>query len=167
MEWCSDAAQWHYSRSTAGRRTNAERFTTGSRTCRRHRLRARKAALSRASGGTQDDRSPISGDAGGFFVPGLSLVTLAANYGAASTIGRHIEEQSGRVSLNLLHDAGYDIYEAPKAWWLLAPKKPKDISEIKLPEHAAYLYSFLGETWRTYPLTAAPPAALLSSSAKR
>jgi hypothetical protein len=104
----------------------------------------------------------LAGDAGGFFVPGLSLATLAANYGAASTIGRHIEEQSGRVSLNLLHDAGYDIYEAPKAWWLLAPKKPKDISEIHLPERAAYLYSFIGETWHNQSLKP-PPTTLLSS----
>lgn len=93
----------------------------------------------------------LGSDAGAFFVPGLGIATAVANYKIATTILRHTEEQSGRVSLNFLHDAGYDIYEAPRAWWLLAPKRPKDISEIDLPERAAYLYSVIGQTWRNSP----------------
>jgi hypothetical protein len=56
-------------------------------------------------------------------------------------------EQRDRVSLALLHDAGYDIVQAPMAWWLLAPGKQKSLTEINLPKRAAYLYSILGETW--------------------
>ena len=56
-------------------------------------------------------------------------------------------EQSGRVSLGLLHDAGYDVDQAPIAWWLLASRKPRPISEIDMPDRAAYLYRILGESW--------------------
>jgi hypothetical protein len=65
------------------------------------------------------------------------------------------DDQSGRVALCLMHDAGYDIDQAPLAWWLLASKKPKPISRIPLPHRAAYLYRILGETWNN-PAAAAP-----------
>ncbi|HEY1804252.1 MAG TPA: hypothetical protein VGG45_07195 [Terracidiphilus sp.] len=55
--------------------------------------------------------------------------------------------QSGRVSLDLLHDAGYDVDQAPLAWWLLASQKAKPIAEIEMPERAGYLYRILGECW--------------------
>jgi hypothetical protein len=87
--------------------------------------------------------------AGGFFVPGLGLAGLGGNTVAFSTMERHNQEQSGRVSLGLLQDAKYDIYQAPLAWWLLASKKPKDLAEINIPERARYLYEILGTTWRT------------------
>jgi hypothetical protein len=87
--------------------------------------------------------------AGGFFVPGLGLAGLGGNTIAYSTMERHNREQSGRVSLGLLHDAKYDIYQAPLAWWILASKKSKDLSEIAVPERAKYLYEILGTTWRT------------------
>jgi predicted Zn-dependent protease len=56
-------------------------------------------------------------------------------------------EQRGRVSLTLLHDAGYDIDQAPIAWWLLAPGKQQPLSEIEMPDRAGYLYRILGEAW--------------------
>ena len=56
------------------------------------------------------------------------------------------KEQSTRVSLELLHDAGYDIDQAPIAWWLLGSKQPRPVAKIDLPERAAYLYRILGET---------------------
>ncbi len=88
-------------------------------------------------------------EAGGFFVPGLGLAGLGGNTIAYSTMERHNREQSGRVSLGLLHDAKYDIYQAPLAWWILASKKSKDLSEIAVPERAKYLYEILGTTWQT------------------
>jgi hypothetical protein len=57
------------------------------------------------------------------------------------------EEQSGRVAIGLLHDAGYDIDQAPVAWWLLADKKPAPILDTPLPHRAAYIYQTLGENW--------------------
>jgi hypothetical protein len=88
---------------------------------------------------------------GGLFVPGLSLATSGVSYGVGSRMRRLALEQSGRGSLCLLHDAGYDIDEAPHTWWLLAPNKPlKDptnLAEAPLPDRAAYLYRMLGTTW--------------------
>jgi predicted Zn-dependent protease len=56
-------------------------------------------------------------------------------------------EQSGRVSLCLMHDAGYDVHEAPRAWWVLADTKSKGLDKTPLPARSEYLYKFLGETW--------------------
>jgi hypothetical protein len=89
----------------------------------------------------------LAGDAAGIIVPGLGLATSIATGTTAMKLERLRREQSGRVSLALLHDSGYDITQAPVAWWLLAPKKPKEVADIPLPARAAYLYKFLGETW--------------------
>lgn len=106
----------------------------------------------------------VASDAGGIFVPGLGLATGIANGRIAAAMQRHALEQSGRVSLAFLHDAGFDVYEAPRTWWLLAPKKPKDISDIDLPERAAYLYSVIGQIWRTPSEKLQASANLLSST---
>jgi hypothetical protein len=84
---------------------------------------------------------------GGLFVPGLGLAGPTLGISTDETIRIRAEEQSGRVSLGLLHDAGYDIDQAPIAWWLLASDQPRPISQILLPRRAAYLYRVLGETW--------------------
>jgi hypothetical protein len=62
------------------------------------------------------------------------------------------EHQSCRVSLGLMHDAGYDVDEAPKAWWLLASKTPEPLASVAMPERSGYLYQLLAEVW------AAPPS---------
>jgi hypothetical protein len=56
-------------------------------------------------------------------------------------------EQRDRVSIALMHDAGYDVMQAPIAWWLLSSKMQKDISDIPEPARAKYLYQYLGQTW--------------------
>lgn len=89
----------------------------------------------------------IAADVGGAFVPGLGLAALGANAGAASHMERIDGEQRRRVSLSLMHDAGYDLDEAPKAWWLLASKKPKSVLEGAIPLASLYLYAMLGLTW--------------------
>jgi hypothetical protein len=75
----------------------------------------------------------------------------------SSDIAARNLEQSGRVSLELLNDAGYDIDQAPMAWWLLDPKGPKPVAEVAMPPRAAYLYWVLGETWHN-PAANAPQA---------
>ena len=98
----------------------------------------------------------IAGAAGGIFVPGLGLATdLAAGSAGAHLLAQE-QQQSGRVSLCLLHDAGYDLREAPLAWWLLAPTKPTDIAHVPLPARAANLYVVLGTTWRETLLSSGP-----------
>lgn len=84
----------------------------------------------------------------------ITLATIGTGTSAA-VVARKEEHQSGRVSLDLLIDAGYDIDEAPVAWWLLATKKPKPLDQIPMPERSAYLYRTLAEFWSS----AAGPAA--------
>jgi hypothetical protein len=90
----------------------------------------------------------VAGTAGGFFVPGLGFVTGVINHEAKNKIDKYAEAQSGRVSLDLLHDAGFDITQAPVTWWLLASSKAKDLKNIKMPFRAQALYGALGTTWR-------------------
>lgn len=93
-------------------------------------------------------------------VPGVAVASFAylnpltaplLAWGAAdiarSQVERIRDEQSDRVGLGLLRDAGYDINQAPVAWWLLASRKPQPINRIPMPERAAYLYRILGEIW--------------------
>ena len=54
--------------------------------------------------------------------------------------------QSGRVSLDLMHDAGYDISQAPLAWWIVAAGA-KPISETQPPATAVELYRTLAALW--------------------
>lgn len=56
-------------------------------------------------------------------------------------------QQSGRVALDLMHDAGFDVYQAPIAWWLLSRKKPAPHQDMPMPRRAAYLYQVLGQFW--------------------
>ncbi|MGH9590137.1 MAG: hypothetical protein ACRD25_07060 [Terracidiphilus sp.] len=88
-------------------------------------------------------------DAAAWLVPGLGLAAPALFYGTGKAMLTKAEDQRGRVALGLIYDAGYDIDQAPMAWWLLAPKKPKSVSKIPLPHRAAYLYGILGECWNS------------------
>lgn len=83
------------------------------------------------------------------------LIAWGLTESAKKAVEQIRDDQSGRVALCLMHDAGYDIEEAPKAWWLLNSKNPKPISKISLPHRAAYLYRILGETWNN-PAAGAP-----------
>ena len=89
----------------------------------------------------------MAGMAAGFFVPGLGLATALTTDRVAAHVLDLQQQQNGRVSLFLLHDAGYDIGQAPIAWWLLEPKRPQPIEKIKLPSRSADLYMTLGTTW--------------------
>ena len=96
------------------------------------------------------------------FVPGIGLATgigLGTDLVGGGIAGHLIElqnQQSGRVSLCLLHDAGYDLSEAPIAWWLLAGKENKPLTSIKLPHRALYLYEMLGRAYRPEVMPPAP-----------
>jgi hypothetical protein len=48
-----------------------------------------------------------------------------------------------------MHDAGFDVAQAPLAWWLLADKKSEGLDDTPLPPRAEYLYKTLGETWHS------------------
>ncbi len=77
-----------------------------------------------------------------------------------SKIQSEWEGQSGRVSLELLHDAGYDIDQAPIAWWLLSIRgiKSQFRRSICLTGRSISI-SVLGEIWHN-------PNVAANSSAK-
>jgi hypothetical protein len=89
----------------------------------------------------------IAGGLGGLSTFGAATVATAS---VAAADKRNAEDQSGRVSLGLLHDAGYDITQAPITWWLLARTSAHDLSSTPLPPRAANLYKSLGSTWHNY-----------------
>lgn len=91
---------------------------------------------------------------GDAFVPGLSLASLAM-YPKSKSMETDLFNQSGRVSLSLLHDAGYDLQQAPVAWWILAAKPGKNFTETNIPSRSLNLYRTIGLVWTNYPETAA------------
>ena len=102
-----------------------------------------------------------------FFAPGLVL-------GAATSITSHniqtdLVNQSGRVSLGYLHDAGYDVSQAPLAWWTLASKPKKSLAETSVPPRSVNLFRTLGFGWSNEPNTpssTSPPPAGSTVSTK-
>lgn len=93
-------------------------------------------------------RTVYASTAAAAFVP---YVRYGAGTGfqVAEDIQTREMRQRDRVSLWLLHDAGYDIDQAPMAWWLLAldPKSINPMEKDDVPDRTAYLYGILGETW--------------------
>ena len=97
---------------------------------------------------------------------GLSTLgaTTVATMSVAAADKRNAEDQTGRVSLGLLHDAGYDINQAPIAWWLLATDTAQTQPSAPVPSRAANLYKSIGTTWRNYPDAADPSAQTLQTN---
>jgi hypothetical protein len=82
-------------------------------------------------------------------------------------IGRKMEEQRGRVALSLMADAGYDPWQAPEAWRLLAPKEPaKDPSKLKYPDRAGYQLEILNLQYKRKAASEATTAHAADSPAK-
>jgi hypothetical protein len=99
------------------------------------------------SGRTKRSIAEGASAAGGIIVSGPTLIASSL---VAASDKRNAIDQSGRVSLGLLHDAGYDIDQAPIAWWLLAADTADKLPSTPLPERAANLYKSLGSTWHNY-----------------
>jgi len=103
----------------------------------------------------------LAGDAAGLFLPGFGLATGIATYSAEKKIETDLVNQSGRVSLCLLHDAGYDINQAPITWWILSKGSSNDLPGASMPTRAANIYKSLSTTWRSYSeLPSSPSEAL-------
>ena len=81
------------------------------------------------------------------FVPFVGPAVQVATMGGGAEVLRRQRQQSGRVSLRLLSDAGYDTRQAPLAWWRLATLKDEPVTALPMPDRAAYLYKVLGEHW--------------------
>ena len=89
----------------------------------------------------------IAGTAAGVVVPGAGLAAALATYGVGKSMLTRAEQQSGRVALSLMHDAGYNLAKAPEAWWILATKDGDDPHRKPPPPRAANQYYELGTTW--------------------
>lgn len=83
------------------------------------------------------------------FVPGFNFANEIGVDILAHKIEMRMEEQRGRVALALMTDAGYDPWQAPEAWRLLAPKNlPSDVSAVKYPSRSGYQLGILNLQYR-------------------
>jgi len=95
-------------------------------------------------------------------LPVANLAVGAAALGVSSKAQKEEDAalaQSARVSLWLLHDAGYNIQQAPLAWWMLASKKEKPLDQVSLPLFSKILYEALGTIWRNASPAVGPSTA--------
>jgi hypothetical protein len=86
----------------------------------------------------------IAGDIIGAFVPGGDLGSDVGVGLVERKVLIHMQEQRGRIALALMADAGYDPWQAPEAWRLLAPKRlPKDVATARYPNRSGYQLGIL------------------------
>jgi len=105
-----------------------------------------------------------AGDVAGAFVPGLNLIPVAGGL-AAGRIKSEMEEERGRVALALMAAAGYDPWQAPETWRLLAPKKlPTDLDTLKYPNLSGYQFEILHFQYSNSPAESQANAGSLSQS---
>jgi hypothetical protein len=90
----------------------------------------------------------IGGDVLAQFYPWAGLGTEVSVNVVAYELERQMKEQCGRIDLGLMADAGYDPWQAPEAWRLLAPRKrPSDTSHLKYPSQAGYQLAILNQQY--------------------
>lgn len=78
----------------------------------------------------------------------LALMTVPFGGVADGIIAKHQmdklqEEERGRIALELMAAGGYDPWQAPEAWRLLAEKKPKAGAQLPYPDRSGYQLSIL------------------------
>ena len=82
--------------------------------------------------------SEFSGDTAGVYVPGVELFPMLVETLATGKSPASLNEERGRMALSLMHDAGYDVTQAPEAWRLVMAKKTADAKMLKYPEYSGY-----------------------------
>jgi len=81
-------------------------------------------------------------DVGLAFVPGINFAVFSS--GIAGKEEATMEEERLRIALALMHDAGFDPWQAPQAWRLLEPKKlPADLASLPYPDTSCYQVGIL------------------------
>jgi hypothetical protein len=83
---------------------------------------------------------------GAHFAPGgASMGTGVAGDAMKRNIERKLEDERAGLALELMSDAGYDPWQAPEAWRLLAPGElPNDVTKLKYPQRSVHLTEILG-----------------------
>ncbi len=90
----------------------------------------------------------------------LSLTGAIATNSISHSVERRLEDDSGRVALGLMADAGYDPWQAPVAWRLLAPAHlPSNLAKLKDPPRSVYLTEILGLQYKPGAADARAPAS--------
>lgn len=104
------------------------------------------------------------------FIPVVNLAAYAGlvafGAGGASIQVKEMS-QSTRVSLDLLQDAGYDLGQAPLAWWLLGARKPKPFEDLPTPLQTVVAYHMLSTVWRATTQTETPAPGSVPATASR
>lgn len=82
----------------------------------------------------------------------LGAVQAIGSFSAAHEANQVQEERRGRMALALMADGGFDPWQAPEAWRLLASKKPaKKSQELRYPDLAGYQLGILNLEYRKVP----------------
>ncbi len=110
-----------------------------------------KQSVHNVSVGRKTLLANLTGETVGALVPGVGLATIIAT----NRIGNHIltleQQQGSRVSLCFMHDAGYNLEEAPEAWHILSAHPGKDVNGKKITPRADSLFIYLDAYWRISP----------------
>jgi hypothetical protein len=102
------------------------------------RQAARQIELNRALWGM------AAGQLAGAFVPGLGTVSALAGTAAAKRDDYFLLGERRRMALAVMHDAGFDPWQAPEAWRLLEPKKlPAHLATLAYPEISCFQFNVL------------------------
>ncbi len=107
------------------------------------RQAAKQVATNRAAWGV------AAGEIAEAFVPGLGaaamLTSMVVDHKSGdSRSGDTLLGERLRIALALMSDAGYDPWQAPEAWRLLAPKKlPANPDSLKYPDTSCYQLGML------------------------
>lgn len=86
------------------------------------------------------------GEVAAAFVPRLGLGSAMQLAGVAAGVKTETElqEERLRIALALMHDAGFDPWQAPEAWRLAAPKKlPANLASLTYPDKSCYQLEIL------------------------
>jgi hypothetical protein len=103
----------------------------------------------------------LAGDLAATSVPWAWLSVEGTAAATEHLLNRRFEEQRSRMALGFMADAGYDPWQAPEAWRLLAPKKlPANTSHLKYPSQAGYQLAILNLIYKkSAPTNAAEPGS--------
>ena len=83
-------------------------------------------------------------DVAGAFVPGVGLAAMFYPGVFTSKEDASMGEERLRIALALMHDAGFDPWQAPEAWRLLEPKKlPANLASLTYPDTSCYQLGIL------------------------
>ncbi len=78
------------------------------------------------------------------FVPGVGLAALLVPGGFTGKEQEVMEAERLRMGLALMHDAGFDPWQAPEAWRLALPRKlPADLTKLTYPDTSCFQLEIL------------------------